>query len=273
MSEFHYDCGDSEILNSDTEFLAHYTTREKGIEGVLATQSLRFNTRLNVNDPRESKLKGNTIGYVGLDSKNYASPVLRELTKAVDERLQICCFSESRESKFTELIGQSYCLPNMWAHYAGKHTGMCFLFDKKKLLKLVPEKLYLNGNAMLYGDYLKTDYEFTQFGDFEVVEKEYDGDVSNFVKVHCRKENSIDLFFQKDECWNTEQEYRILIYGEDNKDHTYIDFNSALEGIVLGDNFNNIYLPTIEKMLPKGVVLAKLEWNTTIWQYQLNKVK
>jgi len=271
MSNFYFDCGNSDLLNKDTELIAHYTTREKGIEGVLATQSLRFNTRKNVNDPRESSLRGSTIGWLGDQGEEYVPEVLNGLSDAVNKHLQICCFSESNDEAFPDLIGQCFCLPNMWANYAGNHEGMCFLFDKKKLLNLIPSKLFLFESPISYKHYPIDDYKFTNFGGFSIIDEKFDGDIPAFLKDHCKK-NGAPLFFQKDKCWEHEQEYRILIHSENDMNFTDIDFRDTLQGIVLGVNFNYAYLPSIERMLRNDSVLARLEWSNIPCGYQLNSI-
>ena len=252
--------------------VAHYTSRETGIEGVLNSGCLKFSSRIDVNDPRESKLRGSHMGWCGHEGEHYATPILSELTRAVDSCLQICCFSESSENRYTSIVGQSFCLPNMWAYYGANHTGMCFLFDKQKLIDTINQNILLEASSMNYADSMESDYIFTQFGSLAVIDEKYHGDIKEFIRDHC-KQNGIPLIFQKDDCWRSEQELRVLIYGEGEDSNSFIEYGDALVGIILGLDFNMVYLPLIRSMIPSGVELAGLEWDGATFDYRLAQIK
>lgn len=107
----------------------------------------------------------------------------------------------------------------MWAHYANKHSGLCLIYDKKKLLKSL--KLY-NGN-------------------FEMISIQYG--VKPTITIYEEKEQiryitDIPIISTKDKNWKYENEIRFFIadrYENEspNGKSVFIE-NSALKGIIYG---------------------------------------
>lgn len=133
--------------------------------------------------------------------------------------------SEIKQISFTFDKNNHYGfdIPAMWGHYANKGDGVCFIFDRIKIIKEVENNGY---------EYSDVDYNSEVVKGISV-EKEYND-------IHDFFDDNRSAFTTKTEDWSYEQEFRVLNFI-DNKD---LDIRSALVGIILY-NTKSSYMPLI----------------------------
>ncbi|GHA18877.1 hypothetical protein GCM10008090_30650 [Arenicella chitinivorans] len=250
--------------------LAHYTTMPTALEGILRTHSIRFRPITAANDPRESRRRWSGISWEGANSK-FESTVLSEFERAQTEYVKMFCFSKSDPNihpLFTQ-AGLCYALPNMWAHYGDRHKGVCLLFDESKIVEMIPPGKLMAAESISYDDFFLENQSIGSFGNFDQIDAEFGGNVSEFVKAHIQKEFQPDLL-KKDNGWRGEQEFRALIYDRDpdTREHLDLGYGESLVGIVLGIDFSEVYIPLIKEYTSSQVRLWRLAWSESDGTYK-----
>lgn len=233
----------------EIDILAHYAKMETVIEYILPQNKLLINELYKTNDPVESKNSfDQCFGAIDASiAKNGESLVAQifsmfrrssSLKKDYKKMIRSISFSTNTSEK------KAHGLPTMWAHYGQNHKGICLVFDRIIIERLFEDQFNskFKQNPISY-DKLK----LPTFKN-EVIENS-----EEFFLKHAEK-----LFFTKDSDWGSESEYRFVVVKENccpTKDETDINkcylknIDEALIAIVLGIDFNENYLPSVEKIL------------------------
>ncbi|MCW8452577.1 DUF2971 domain-containing protein [Legionella quinlivanii] len=224
----------SDLLNSN--YVAHYTSFNKAVL-ILINNKIKINCAGSVNDPYE-----NCIDWFETDPSTNSEGFLEdeELVRTqLKTQIKLFCTTKNDLSGRNTLsaieLGMAnpyFAIPNMWTHYGDNHRGVCLIFDKDLLSEALRHSKI---------QFIKFDVRYEK----KVLHRTTDTRretlkllTSNFneLKVHV---NSIvhNIFNQKNECWAHEQEYRWLVFDKTNA-ALYIDYCTALKGIILGSNFD-----------------------------------
>ena len=186
-----------------TEKLYHYTSFEKAL-GVLETNQLWFGYLKDLNDINEL--------YRPLFYEK-VTPEIESMAKMELEKYQ-------QISLTRDFCRSGFDIPAMWGHYGDKGKGVCFIFNKDKLLNCLSSDIYHDKV-----EYVGPDYSFSVF--FRVKD--------NVIEPFTNKD--IDEFFFKKTCdWSYEQEYRLLV-KTDGKGRYKLPLNDSLIGIVIRDAY------------------------------------
>ncbi|MGL1888661.1 MAG: DUF2971 domain-containing protein [Reichenbachiella sp.] len=262
----------STILTSTSsgDLLYHYTSNEVLIEHILNDYTLKFNSLKNSHDPIEfiEKHHVGTIKYpIPTEVDNYNFHRFYEIQETLLNELKICCFSQDLEGSGhpTKFLHKGYMRPRMWVQYANKHTGVCLIFDKSKLLETVNNEYsqsysgtsFALCNSVIYDD--KLEELRKAYG--------YENNLETFEKsfVETIEERSVGYLFNKLNDFRDEQEFRIAIYDDEiaKKNEAYLSIKKSLIGIVVGCNYHDNYksiLKTHQKN--NNIDLFKIKWNT-----------
>jgi hypothetical protein len=157
----------------------------------------------------------------------------------------------------------------MWAQYADRHTGVCLVFDRVKLVKqisaqLAPDHFVISGPVQYVNrsviPNLYTENEYTI--NIDVLEK--DGP-EIYAQRHLRMFYQ-RLFFEKMTDWRDENEWRCVVFAPTEAD-IYIKFEDSLAGVMFGDDSAD---ETIDKVMamtqPWGLRYCGLKWkNHSPW--------
>jgi len=203
------------------EYLYHYTTIEKFLDGISKSNSIRLSPILEVNDPldyKERTFRNKQLFESGEGIKSI--PLREEYKKTLNEKwisnCKIACFSTSNIHEEIE----GFQLANLWSYYAGNHTGVC--------LKLYKDKIdsYFEENFKCYHP-LKDSVEYRN----KLSHFNYN---TNYNKNEFKgiEENKSALFFEKLKVWDREQEYRLVCFS--TNDYEYIPLEGVLSEIILG---------------------------------------
>lgn len=152
--------------------------------------------------------------------------------------------TKTREDRGEDIISAIYerghSRPRMWAQYGENYSGACLVFDRAKLDAAIRTDSKTVGCTVHAG---KVEYRNpTVVPDLskpnaltihldEIRRLGLNAAVEAHVSRHMK-----DLFFLKARDWEQEREYRWIVSGQNNED-LYINIESALIGIALGDRF------------------------------------
>ena len=186
-----------------TEKLYHYTSLEKAL-GILESNELWFGYLKDLNDINE------------LYRPLFYEKVTPEIEKMAQKELE----KYQQLSLTRDFCRYGFDIPAMWGHYGDKGKGVCFIFNKDKLLNSLSPGIY---HDMV--EYVGHDYSFSVF--FRV--KDY--------MIEPFTNNDIDeFFFKKTFDWSYEQEYRLLV-KVDGKGRYKLPLNDSLIGIAIRDAY------------------------------------
>jgi hypothetical protein len=138
------------------QWVYHYTTRDAAIGSILPTGQIRLSLFEWMSDPRESKKW--LFGGRGAGEHNLLelSDRTNELAKA---HTKILCVSKDTEDvpvSPNERYQRGFAHSRMWTDYAGRHSGVCLIFDRTKLHEAIrnvvaPETVY--ADRMTYSEW------------------------------------------------------------------------------------------------------------------------
>lgn len=233
LSEFH-----------NKKYVVHYTKLTRLIENILPKNEIKISNVCNTNDPYESARDWLDAENVSMDIESLNDN--RKLTKKIQEKLskniKIFCTTHTEDTMSSQISSNHiYCRPRMWSQYGDNHKGACLIFDKDELdecLKIFNTQHIMSGKVEYpeYMDFIINDYYNLGLQDMNSIlnnsEESFDLINRNFY-LHSR-------FFKKHFDWKDENEYRWLIYLN-NENDIYVDFKKSLKAIVLGCNINPAY--------------------------------
>lgn len=253
-------------------FLYHYTTMEKAYS-IICSNELWFSDLNSTNDIFEQKVKISFEDIKKTHDRSDPIEKIRILRKYMD-RSRACikllcfskdvCYSESREEnayiklqesllpdyRAINVIGRGFSLPRMWAQYASDNKGVCFIFNRSKILDKVKgiQHSFMSGDVEyhpLYSPYIMSVDEFDKT--YNLITDQYDDAIKTMLKEEYRFLR-YDLFSKLSD-WNNENEYRIVIANYSGEKTVKLKrIKEAIEGIVVGANTDSANA-TIIKLL------------------------
>jgi hypothetical protein len=234
----------------ETNKLYHYCKLSTAIEFILPAKQLLLNKLGKTNDPRENK----SFVFAGLNM-DYSDPTrLIEPNHIISQEIRngckILCLCGDRSPYF------GYELSRMWALYGENHQGVCIELNKDVFLKENSDKI---ANGMFQPiKYYKLDV--TQPISHRSVDYGRISDIGlqRYIKEEFRPENMEYLFFTKNHEWESEQEYRVLYFSENNGKE-FCSISNSIECIHVGVDFNEHYLPALRNHCT-NVDIYKLEY-------------
>jgi hypothetical protein len=267
------------FLNSENA-LFHYTKLNIGIEKILPNSKLLINRITNFSDFREKIFSGTTFIYSDkreLD-KQRSNDILKKYNELI-KHYRVISFC-SNDQKIDDSMGnvyvnifdkyniknpfrvlEGYKKDRMWDMYGDNYRGICFVFDKKNLIKKIKSQF-----QNFKDDYVKyTLNPDRHYHEIDLREEDINKET---------KKTIISKIFVKHYDYKDENEYRIAVYDDSAYD-IYVDISNSLFGIILGPDFVDIYLPLVKELLKKvqnNIYLFKYEIGTDAWDklYLLN---
>lgn len=219
--------------------LYHYTSLSSAVK-IIEGMSLKFGSLQRMNDINERyKHK-----YVSNKEKDFYVTI-KDLEKELSNIKQISLSQDTKKRC-------GFDIPAMWGHYAEKGEGVCFVFDKQKILEEA-KKNKCKSSRVLYQETCND-----IFYEDEYTVKEF------FIKYLK------SLFFTKTKDWSYEQEYRILNMKNTN-DELFLDVKDALLAIIICNVSDSLFVTTSKyKMLNSITNIPILEYsNTNLWGMKL----
>ena len=239
-------------------YLYYYTTYNNAVK-ILYYDTLKFSKLNSSNDAFEQKPK------VKFDSKDLALQKMftqiHDGFEKIRGNIRILCFStdavfEKIQKQYQEMnlllskdlirenvMGRGFALPRMWAQYANRNQGVCFVFDKKKLEdRLKRSRIVFNSRHVDYVTYYKP-FEITE-KQLNYIQKGINIDPSYFVnQITTSDSKYINYnYFTKLEDWSSENEYRYITFNNSivDEDVEISSISSALCGVVIGERMCDV---------------------------------
>ena len=245
VDSFKKNIGNSDIFQffeDQDRFLYHYTSANTALEYILKNKQLMLDRYINTNDPKETKTWQFAISTN--EKRDLSGYCLNELserfTRVLKHRTNLVCFSQ--DSTLTgdhtiDMYARGFGKSRMWAQYADNHKGVCLIFKKEELCKAVKnqfagDKFLVYSEPVIYEDRLIWEVNEPPHGfviDVDYLEK---FGFYKYVKAHFKRYYKA-LFFEKVKDWSSENEFRVVIFGE--KEETfYLNIDGAMAGVVFG---------------------------------------
>lgn len=249
-------------------YLYHYTGM-KSAACILYYNTLRFSSiGKNLNDCVEPKNKIRFEKYSPLNE-----PIVDFFRKTINQHIRICCLAEDEtlqerygktdDKYFTDYSGRGCCLPKMWSYYGADNKGVCFIINKEKLASIIQKKYpYMLAEPVKYvrtfPHFVFTEEIVEQFTSKIVMDNEKTCDwLPEFFLQYpeCVRNN----YFAKNTNWREEHEYRFMIYTPNANEIVEIrSFSSFLEGIVIGEEFDEVDLKMFKAVVPRAVPIKRV---------------
>src|SRR5512139_2073937 len=141
--------------------VCHYTKKNIALEKILFEKKIKFGLLGLTNDSKESKWKPITP----ISPANYMltpygiDQVYKEAERISKEEWKVLCMSrhfpirkhrDSMKSAVISKFRHGYNRPRMWAQYAENNSGVCLVFDGKKLHANIKSSL-TDKSKLFYG--------------------------------------------------------------------------------------------------------------------------
>ena len=231
--------------NDTSKYIYHYTTVETLVKYILPQKQLIFSPLFKSNDPEESRYHI----HIGINDDGLLFDKLRVIgggfvEKSISEKIlsnvKTICFSQDNSAinSIDLFTGKGFAKPRMWAQYAENHTGVCLVFEKEKFLYRFEKEYSIIPH---FSDNVSYGNKLNLIGDNYLSEAILSSDlgkksIENITQEKIEKYNKI-YYFYKHEDWQTENEFRLVIKSDDDKDY-FINIDGLLEHIILGVRFD-----------------------------------
>jgi len=266
-----------ENITSSSQYLYHYTRADIALDYIIRNHTLQFGSYTGTNDPKESKFWEFDLGTnEERDLGKYRMAELSEwLSLALKGKTKLACFSMDANGlsgdHMRDIFKRGFCKPRMWAQYADKHSGVCFVFSREKLTKIIEDqfskdKLVLSGpityknRNILRNLYNPDDQQYTINVDYltKIGREAY---VEAHLKMHYSR-----LFFEKMEDWKDESEWRYVIFSQADES-LYLNYKDSLVGIMFGEKTDEKTIQDIMDVTESwGLRYMGLKWkNCSPW--------
>jgi hypothetical protein len=165
---------------------------------------------------------------------------------------RILCFSKDKKPvELDSLVNRGCALLNLWAMNAQNDKGLCFVIDREEFVQEVNR--HYSGNSwafeVKYKDLVEKD-AYEQRIDVSTMVKQSEKKVDELLRDYIKYNFKI-MFFLKDKCHECENEFRVVLNGQEKETDSYIDLSFSLKGLILGHEvapeFINILKPLCEK--------------------------
>jgi hypothetical protein len=246
-----------EYIETSSDALFHYTKVSIAIEDILHTKKFKLSLLKDTNDPNEYKFKFFNIMGDSLD-RNFTPNRLNEACSVINRKLGDECrvMSFCTNTKPTLILSDDSFLEDehvcskgwnksrMWSQYGQNHYGICLVFSKEELEKVLRESKIKNYKAgyVQYSQQAGRDFEAITLNGNRLE----DEGVKKYSFNHIM-ENSEQFFFRKDIDYRDEAEFRVVIFDPD-KNLECLDVSSFIKCVIVGDKTSEAYHPLIIQM-------------------------
>ena len=151
----------------------------------------------------------------------------------------------------------------MWASYAKEHTGVCLKINGMKLNERILE--IFNDGYRVFKDFVEySDNKFYAPPSWLVDVSHPINNLDQMVRDHIFQSYKY-YFFLKAEDWETENEFRWIIQGEEDRPEYISIEDGTLEEVILGEDILSSDEDCIIKLCQEsGVQYRKAEWTSGI---------
>jgi hypothetical protein len=250
-----------DVFSANKDLISHYTNSKAAIENILEDGMLKIGKKINTDDPIENKI----YNFEAIVSDKNQIPMYEKWKPQVEKFLRsakLICFCKNIEPKKEDdlfTFHKGYIRPRMWSQYGEHHKGICLVFSKKELTKLII--------ARKFPDYyiFKKEVEYTnkvslQRSVYTFRQNHFSANPIDFIK-----HNKSIYFFSKIKDYRDESEFRIVLINKElnkNNDDVFFPYENSLKSIICGEQFHNAYVPAIREIaIKKNIPAYKMVWD------------
>jgi hypothetical protein len=242
-------------------FLYHYTTLSTAIESVLPTRQFRMSPFSRMRDPRESEWlpSASRVGRYTRDEKVEWREAQR-LVSGLRDTFKVMSLTRDVPTIPDPMFGRGFARPRLWEQYAGNHVGVCLCFVKETLHRtmtaaLSAHKHFAHGPVTYHDAPIRDE---AQNVDLQAVLNS--GGSSAFIQQFVDRHLD-ELFFKKLTDWETEHEFRFVVWTDDTAP-LMVDVGESLRAVVMGSRVAPEYHPSLKAVCdPHQIRLFGLWWN------------
>jgi hypothetical protein len=263
-----------EHVTSADRYLYHYTKSSTAVDNIFKTRTLLFGRYTETNDPKEAKSWEFSLGTnQERDLGRYKiAEVSSWLSAQLKQKTRLACFSMDHGplsgDHMKDVHRRGYAKPRMWAQYGERHTGVCIVFDRQKLLHQIDTQCG-STNLVVSGPVRYQDREVVRGLD----NHEYMVDIDlletigrdQYVREHLRTHIQT-LFFEKMTDWRDEHEWRSVVFSSADTD-LYLELQDAIVGVMFGEDTSEKVIQDIMDLSTSwGLRYMGLKWkNSSLW--------
>ena len=257
----------TEFIDSE-DALYHFTRKDAAIEHILNESVLKFGSFRKSNDPQEYRRRMTSASGWGWEESHATQIGL--ITNSIDNIIKSSGFLSFCQNRYKDgaLLEHGCLKSRMWSQYGGSHSGVCLVFSKKLLLKQIEQQF--NKTLTVYTKSVEyKDPYISRANDSLSINADELSTSDNIAIAHSYiEENHEDIFFQKQEDYKDENEFRVIAIDKNggNANNEIISISTCLKAIILGDSFSKAYKPTIKELSDTlNVPFRKLHWEKNVY--------
>jgi hypothetical protein len=256
-------------LESTDRYVYRYRSSDMAILE-LTTRKLRMSSLTRLNDPKEYAEWQFDLWTHG---RELNKAMEHEIDQKASARAKDCakalCATMDDESavgprgNINSIWGRGFCRPRMWQQYGENYQGACMIFDRVALNNEIhsskPE-----GSSITFGPVHYTNpSRLKTLGLGHPFTIDYDRVIEvglrRAVLEHASKHHQV-LFFQKSCDWQSEKEYRWLVWDNVHSKHDF-EFGDSLKGILVGSNIEQKKLDKLLNLCAvHKIIVHQLIW-------------
>jgi hypothetical protein len=190
-----------------------------------------------------------------------AQQVIRDI-RAQMRVLSLTMDATGYEDERLRAFGRGYARPRMWENYAEAHHGVCLAFSANCLTGPFREAVGCHG-AVSVGPVKYTEGGFV-VSEARVIDANglTDANAPERLTKHVMKFHD-HFWFLKLLDWETEYEYRIVLFSPGGSGPIDVAFGACLRAIILGERVgDSLLLRALEHGAAFGVPVVRLCWDS-----------
>lgn len=266
LTEHYYELLPAGFEDTDDQFLYHYARADVALNAVLPGRTLRLNPYAVMRDPLENKDLPLMLRFsLGTQPERLPLREAQELLWDVRGHMKILSLTmdaKGYEDVRLRAFGRGYARPRMWEHYADAHRGVCLAFSAECLTGPFLEGLRTYGAANC-GPVKYTEGGFV-VSDGRLIDADRltDETAARVLTDHLLKHDQ-DFFFLKLLDWETEYEYRFILFSPGRHGPLDVNFGACLRAVILGEQFDPKRVPLVRDLAKElGVHLVQVDWRS-----------
>lgn len=219
-------------------YLYHYTSAQTLSDFIGPSMQLRMSPMSAVNDPRESKMwepalvKGGGFLPDGMEYGDF----VQAFNLVTRQRTKILCFTRDdpgmTDASPPDLYAWGYAHSHMWDRYADLHRGVCLVLDIDILGDEIAGSVASRGELMhqgvSYHNYPPEGRAF-QMDTAEINSKGLAAALLDHRELHHGV-----FYFYKAVDWQSENEYRWVLFSDHDDEWEYASVQDSLVGVIFG---------------------------------------
>jgi hypothetical protein len=185
---------------------------------------------------------------------------------------KMCCFSIDREpamdTNSSGLFHKGFARSRMWSQYSDCHRGVCLVFNVHRLHEIIMTdtdslRVPVGSNVDVFIGKVEYDNYLSKLDEALTIDISAEQKMNEIERI---RKNVEAYLFSKLEDYSGEQEFRMVIYsdkGYADGENVYISYGDALQCIILGNSFPEVYERSMKDLSIKmGFCIVKANWFT-----------